>query len=63
MSRIEKLQAMHLLWEDLAADESTFDSPAWQRDALASTASEVATGNIRELDWETAKRQLRDRAQ
>lgn len=61
MSRLEKLQAMHLLWEDLALDENAIESPLWHQEALEITSAEVRAGRIREIDWEVAKQELRDR--
>jgi hypothetical protein len=62
MSRKEKLRVMHALWEDLAKDEESLESPAWHADALRETEERVRTGTERELGWDEAKAELRRRA-
>jgi len=59
MSREQKLQAMHLLWEDLAQDADSIESPSWHGDALRETEERVRTGTERSRDWEEAKQELR----
>jgi hypothetical protein len=61
MSREEKLKAMHQLWEDLARDESSVQSPAWHSDALREVEERVRQGVERAHDWEDAKKELRRR--
>lgn len=61
MSRAEKLRTMHLLWEDLAIQSESIDSPDWHQTALQQTTDAVNSGQVRELDWETAKRDLQSR--
>jgi hypothetical protein len=63
MSRLEKLSAMEALWEDLSRDEKTLESPAWHEDALRETERRVAAGEEKPLDWELAKKELRQRFQ
>jgi hypothetical protein len=61
MSREEKLKAMHELWEDLARDEATVESPAWHADALREVEERMRQGVERVHDWEDAKKELRRR--
>jgi hypothetical protein len=61
MSRLEKLSAMEALWEDLSRDEAALESPAWHAAALRETERRVAAGEEKALDWETAKKELRQR--
>jgi len=61
MSRIEKLQAMEVLWEDLSRNESSVDSPAWHAEALKKAEALVKSGEARFVDWESAKKDLRQR--
>jgi hypothetical protein len=63
MSRLEKLSAMEALWEDLSRDEKALESPAWHEDALRETERRVAAGEEKPLDWEAAKKELRQRFQ
>lgn len=57
----EKLKIIEALWSDLAEEEESFASPLWHEDALRQTETEFAAGRIEVLDWEDAKRQLRER--
>ena len=61
MSRIEKLQAMEVLWENLSRDESAFESPAWHAEVLKQAEAQVKSGEARFVDWEAAKKDLRRR--
>jgi hypothetical protein len=55
MTVAEKLQAMEELWADLSRDEQ-LESPAWHETILRERANQTDF-----VDWETAKKQLRDR--
>ena len=61
MSRVEKLQAMEAIWEDLSHAESEVESPAWHEAVLKETEARVAAGQERIADWEIAKQELRMR--
>ena len=60
MSRAEKLMALEALWKDLSRNEAEFESPGWHRDELAATEARVKSGQEQFVDWESAKRQLRE---
>jgi putative addiction module component (TIGR02574 family) len=57
----EKLKIIEALWGDLAANEDSFDSPAWHEEELRKTESEYAAGRVEVMDWEEAKKELRKR--
>jgi putative addiction module component (TIGR02574 family) len=57
----EKLKVIEALWSDLAADDDSFESPAWHEEELRKTEAEYAAGRIEVLDWEDAKKELRKR--
>lgn len=59
MTRAEKLEAMHALWEDLARDEAAVESPAWHAGALRETEERVCSGKEAVHDWEEAKARLK----
>ena len=63
MSWAEKLRAMEELWESLSREESRFESPAWHGEALKGTAARHEAGEEQPVDWATAKRDLRKRAE
>jgi hypothetical protein len=61
MSRTEKFQVMEAIWAALSVPDSEVESPAWHANALRETEERVARGEDRIVDWETAKRELRNR--
>ena len=63
LPRSEKLKLMETLWEDLSRSETEFESPAWHADELAKTEKRLAEGKEQVMDWGTAKKALRDKAQ
>jgi len=63
MSRTEKLMALEALWEDLSKNEADYQSPDWHKDELAATEARVKSGEEQFIDWEEAKRRLRDDSQ
>ena len=61
LSREEKLQLMHAIWENLVKDEKQIKSPDWHDDVLRETEERVRSGKEREIDWSDAKKELRKR--
>ena len=42
-------------------DESQLESPAWHEDVLRDREAKIKSGTEKFMDWETAKKQLRDK--
>jgi hypothetical protein len=61
MTTEQKLRAMEELWADLSRDESQIESPAWHGEVLRERAEAVKSGKEKFVDWETAKKQLREK--
>ena len=61
MTIAEKLRVMESLWADLSRNEQELESPAWHEQVLKERDERVRSGDETFIDWETAKRQLRDR--
>lgn len=61
MTLAEKLRVMETLWADLSRNEQELESPAWHEQVLKERDQRVRAGEETFIDWETAKRQLRDR--
>ena len=61
MSRTEKLQVMEAIWTALSASDAEVESPAWHADVLRETEERFSRGEERIVDWESAKRELRNR--
>lgn len=57
----DKLRAMEALWADLGRQEAEVPSPAWHETVLKEREARLQSGQESCLDWETAKRQLRER--
>ena len=61
MTTEEKLRIMEEIWADLARNEAAFESPAWHEAVLKERRRRRESGEDILIDWETAKKQLRDR--
>jgi len=59
MTTEEKLVAMEELWEDLSRRKVPV--PQWHKDILDERQRLIDEGNAEFIDWETAKRQIRER--
>lgn len=59
MTLQEKLAAMESIWEDLARTPDAIESPDWHQDILDERRRQVAEGQARFIDWETAKTNIR----
>ena len=63
MSWDEKLRTMEELWESLSREESRLESPSWHGEVLQETAIRHEAGKEQSIDWASAKRELRKRAE
>ena len=61
MTLPEKLHLMEALWADLSRHAATVELPAWHAHALRETEQLLAEGKEVAIDWETAKKELRER--
>ena len=61
MTIAEKLRVMETLWSGLTRDKEQFESPEWHGEVLRERAARVKERKESFIDWETAKRQLRNR--
>jgi hypothetical protein len=61
MTVADKLRIMETLWADLSRHEQEFQSPAWHEEVLKEREEKLKAGQEKFLDWELAKKQLRDR--
>ena len=52
---------MHEIWDDLACDDQSLESPGWHADVLQETADRIRDGCEGVDDWEEAKDELRRR--
>ena len=61
MTTEDKLRVMEELWADLTRNEQAFESPGWHEAILKEREERLRTGRETPIDWETAKKELRDR--
>ena len=61
MTKEDKLRAMEALWADLSRDEEQIESPAWHGEVLRERVEAVKSGRETFIEWEEAKRQLREK--
>jgi len=61
LPRSEKLKLMEALWEELRRPDSDYESPAWHAHELKETEQRFADGREQVLDWNTARKKLRNR--
>ncbi len=59
MTLPEKLRLMEALWEDLCQNEQQISSPDWHREVLEEREKKIASGEESFVDWDVAKRKLR----
>jgi len=57
----DKLLAMEALWDDLCHLRPSMEPPAWHHDILAERERQLSAGSDELLDWEEAKRAIRER--
>ena len=55
----EKLQAMEALWNDLCR-RNAVPVPQWHKDTLDERERMVADGKAQFIDWEEAKKQIKE---
>jgi hypothetical protein len=60
LPRREKLQLMESLWLDLNQAGEEVASPEWHEAVLRETERRLAAGEEEVLDWEEAKRRIRE---
>jgi len=60
MTTEEKLKAMEMLWDDLCRSAPDFSSPSWHEDVLKKREQRIKNGKDKFVDWDQAKKDLRD---
>jgi hypothetical protein len=59
----DKLRLMEALWQDLSRDDAEISSPEWHGEVLAERVRLVGSGEETFMDWEVAKKLLREELQ
>ena len=61
LSVAEKLELMERLWDDLSRRPGDVPSPQWHADVLAERIAAVRDGRTDFVQWDDAKKRLRER--
>ena len=61
MTLSEKVRLMEELWDDLCGTADGVQSPDWHREVLDERERKIVSGEESFVDWESAKRKLRER--
>ena len=61
MSKVEKLQIMEQIWEDLIRNKQEIDSPDWHKEILKERELAVKEGRELFVPWAEAKKRLREK--
>jgi len=56
----EKLLVMEAIWDDISREEENLDVPQWHKDTLDERERLIAEGQAQFVDWEEAKRQIKE---
>lgn len=60
MTTADKISTMEYLWDDLCRHASESLSPAWHGELLVQREDAVTVGESQFLDWEQAKKKIRE---
>ncbi len=61
MTVSEKIGIMEEIWSDLSSAEEGYSPPDWHGRILEERSRLTESGEVGFTDWETAKRQIKDR--
>ena len=51
---------MEAIWDDISREEENLDVPQWHKDTLDERERLIAEGQAQFVDWEEAKRQIKE---
>lgn len=60
MTTADKISTMEYLWDDLCRHAGEILSPDWHKDLLVQRDEAVTVGEATFLDWELAKKKIRE---
>ena len=63
MDTSEKPRLMEDRWQNLSRDEQNVPSPSWHGEILSKRERLISSGEEAYIDWEVAKKQLREELQ
>ncbi len=56
----EKLLLMEAIWDDISRAEEHLEVPEWHKDVLDERDRLIAEGKAQFIDWEVAKKQIKE---
>jgi Putative addiction module component len=59
MSAEEKVQTMEAIWQSLSANPDAIESPSWHEEEVRVREAQIASGEVKFVDWEKAKAEIR----
>jgi len=61
MSTEEKIQTMETIWDNLCKKADSLSSPSWHRNILHEREMRIKNGGEKFVDWDKAKKYIRDK--
>ncbi len=61
MSIEEKIQAMENIWNNLCKKADNLPSPSWHKDILQEREESIKKGDEKFVDWDKAKKYIRNK--
>ena len=56
----EKLLVMEAIWEEISREEEKLEMPQWHKDILDERERLISEGKAQFIDWEDAKKQIKE---
>ena len=56
----EKILLMEAIWNDICRDEDSLEVPQWHKDILDERERLLTEGKARFIEWEDAKKQVKE---
>ena len=63
MSIEEKIQTMETIWDSLCKKADSLSSPSWHKNILHEREKRIKNGNEKFMDWNKAKKYIRDKTE
>lgn len=60
MTTVDKIRAMECFWDDLCRHAEESLSPPWHGDILSERDNSITVGEAQFIDWEQAKKKIRE---
>ena len=60
MTTEEKIQTMETIWDDLCKKAENIPSPSWHKKVLQKREDIIKKGDEEFVDWDSAKKHIRD---